>query len=74
MITLIINNFTSMSSLTGLLNQISDMIVAMGSNVPFNTIKKITDLIMNNPPIFTQACDLIERSMASVVITKYVSN
>ncbi|KAK8796346.1 hypothetical protein JH06_4602 [Blastocystis sp. subtype 4] len=57
-----------MASLTGLLNQINDMIIAMGPNVPLNTIKKITDLIMNNPPIFTQACDLIERSMASATV------
>lgn len=61
-----------MASLTGLLNQINDMIIAMGPKVPLNTIKKITDLIMNNPPIFTQACDLIERSMASVGIRKWL--
>ncbi|KAK8828136.1 hypothetical protein WA538_002649, partial [Blastocystis sp. DL] len=44
------------------------MIVAMGSNVPLNTFKKITELIMKNPAIFSQACDLIERSIMNAPV------
>ena len=48
-----------MQPYTDILGQINSMIVAMGSNVPLNTFKKITELIMKNPAIFSQACDLI---------------
>lgn len=44
----------------------------MGSNVPLNTFKKITELIMKNPAIFSQACDLIERSIMNVPLCVFL--
>ena len=55
-----------MQPYTDILGQINSMIVAMGSNVPLNTFKKITELFMKNPAIFSQACDLIERIIMNV--------
>ena len=62
-----------MQSYTDILGQINNMIVAMGSNVPLNTFKKITELIMKNPAIFSQACDLIERSIMNVSSSQWLN-
>lgn len=66
------HSFLTMQPYTDILGQINSMIVAMGSNVPLNTFKKITELIMKNPAIFSQACDLIERSIMNVPLCVFL--